>query len=355
MEVLLKKINPQEWENVLTQLNSKNLLFQSLSWHQVLIEAYGFEIDYYAAIDVNETNGNVIGAIAICQIISPQGIKYVSLPFSDYAGIIGINSESILTTVIALQNLVNGEKLIVRASGEQISSLESQAEVIREGYLHYIDLTQTEEALLSQLSKGFCGAVRQAEKFGVIVKFDDSEAAFQRFWSIHAQLRRHKFNEIPQSRHFFDCLFTEFALKGKGGIVEAWHGDRCIAGILYLIVGDRVYYKFAASLADALEIRPNNLLLWQSILEFRRQGFLRYELGLTGGSDAYAGLRFYKLSSGAVEIPLKFLAFNHSSDSLEAQSWQKFMQNLTNAIAQDPEITENSLNNLSRAIYQWLA
>ncbi len=351
MQVTLRSVDPVEWINSLQVLQASNLLFQSIPWHQVLEKAYNFKIDRYIAVD---EHGELLGAIASSPVALPSEYKHISLPFSDYAGPIGINSHSAQATFEAWLQKIGNDPAIVRLCGESFPS-ENNGTIIRQGYVHRIDLKQNEESLRKNLSKGFRAAIAQAERLNVEVRFDQSVDAFMRFWDIHSRLRREKFGEIPQPRRFFTLIAEEFALKGYGGVVEAWYGGTCIAGIVYLIVGNRVFYKFSASLLDRLDLRPNNLLMWRSMLKFRVDGLHQYDLGLTGASNAYAGLRQYKLGTGADELPLRFVGFNQSAtSSASLESWKNFIGSLTKTIAENVNIDTQSLDSLAEIIYPML-
>jgi hypothetical protein len=351
-ELTLKTADEHEWSQALTRLNAGQFLFQSWPWHSVLQQAYGLTIEHYLASD---GQGAVKGALAVAPVRLPHESKYVSLPFSDFAGPVAVDDAALWATVQAFKKSKGEPPLIIRLCGNESLWQRDGAVVIREGYVHRIDLTQSEAQLRSKQSKGFIAAVNQAKRLNVEVRFDSSPEAFRRFWSIHAKLRRAKFQEIPQPIRFFNLLQEQFARQGKGGIVEAWQEGRCIAGILYLIAGDWVYYKFASSTLEALSCRPNNLLLWRSMLEFRSRGLRAFDMGLIGSSEDYAGLRHFKRSCGADEFPLRFLFFNrNAADPAAAASWRSFLQGLTQTIAQDAELSEASVDQLSSVIYRWL-
>jgi CelD/BcsL family acetyltransferase involved in cellulose biosynthesis len=350
--VMLSRVGTNDWTPALEKLGGRDLLFQSVTWHRVLERTYGFDVERYLADDYQ---GRPVGAIATVRITLPHEIKHVSLPFSDYAGPVGCDLAAMNATLEGLHLHIGELPFTVRLAAENVNCA-PDASVVRLGYVHRIDLHQSEQRLQERMSDLFRRNIRKAERSGVTIRFDSSVEAFLRFWNIHAALRRTKFQEIPQPRKFFEALADEFGGKGFGGVAEAWLGDRCVAGIVYLIAGRRVHYKFAASAADALQYRVNNLLLWRSVLNFQQQGFESYDLGLTGASTAYAGLRRYKQESGAEEMALRFVAFNRNeTESPNALVWREFMQDLTHRIAGDPALGESSLDGLSESVYKFLA
>ncbi|MGI9658040.1 MAG: GNAT family N-acetyltransferase, partial [Gaiellaceae bacterium] len=54
-----------------------------------------------------------------------------------------------------------------------------------------------------------------------------------------------------------------------------------VAATLFLVWQDTLYYKFNASRADALDVRPNDLLIWSGIEHGKSLGLSRLDFGLS--------------------------------------------------------------------------
>ena len=102
----------------------------------------------------------------------------------------------------------------------------------------------------------------QSEKKSIQVKILPDKGNLHKFYDMHAMLRINKFNEIPQPWKYFECIYDEYFIQNKGGVIHAFDpGGNLIAGILFVIDGSKAYYKFSASYLDSLQYRPNNLLM----------------------------------------------------------------------------------------------
>jgi len=73
-----------------------------------------------------------------------------------------------------------------------------------------------------------------------------------------------------------------------------------IAGILFLIHGDTLYYKFNASID--LTLRPNDLLIWSGMRLGRERGLSALDFGLS--DTAQPGLVRFKRKFATSERPI---------------------------------------------------
>jgi len=122
------------------------------------------------------------------------------------------------------------------------------------------------------------------------------------FWGMHAVLRQKKFKEIPQPWTYFNNIYEIFFKSGQGFIIGAHSSTNdFIAGILVIIHNGAAYYKFNASDTKHLDLRPNNLLIDRLIHYLDEMNIKKLNLGYTGHSASYEGLRVYKVSAGAKE------------------------------------------------------
>lgn len=81
-----------------------------------------------------------------------------------------------------------------------------------------------------------------------------------------------------------------------------------IAGAVFLRLGLSALYKFGASDERFQELRPNNLLMWRSLLHCRELGCTSVHLGRTNLGQE--GLRRFKLGWGAREERIDYYRFD---------------------------------------------
>jgi lipid II:glycine glycyltransferase (peptidoglycan interpeptide bridge formation enzyme) len=154
-------------------------------------------------------------------------------------------------------------------------------------------------------------AIRQAGKNNLTVQVLTTAEAVRTFYRLHIRTRR-KHGVPPQPFRFFDKIQRHLIGSGRGFVTLAWIGSRPVAGALFLRLGSKAVYKFAASDPHYARTRANNLVLWEAIRYLVRGGCELLDFGRT--SLANQGLRRFKLSWGAEERMIPYYRFHGRSD-----------------------------------------
>lgn len=106
---------------------------------------------------------------------------------------------------------------------------------------------------------------------------------------------------------FFRNIDREIIKTGYGFIVVAKAGTQPVAAAVFLHSGREAIFKFGASDARALSLRPNNLVMWSAIEHLAAAGFHKLRFGRTDLTDD--GLRRFKRSWGALEQPIRYFRY----------------------------------------------
>jgi hypothetical protein len=96
--------------------------------------------------------------------------------------------------------------------------------------------------------------------------------------------------------------------KGKGFTVLGILDGRSIAGGVFLYSGRKAIYKFGASDPEYQHLRPTNLVVWEAIRHFSKNGFDELCLGRT--DLANSGLIHFKSGWGAQEESLNYYRYD---------------------------------------------
>ena len=88
---------------------------------------------------------------------------------------------------------------------------------------------------------------------------------------------------------FFDLLASGLIEQGLGFVLLAYKDDECLAAAVFLHWQRTLTYKYGASVADGLKLRPNNLLFWTAIRWGCENGYTVLNMGKT--DLANTGLR----------------------------------------------------------------
>lgn len=319
-------------------------LFQSAAWHDVLRAAYGFEVTF-----VDDDEGRSLPLVLTERALAP---RVVSLPFSDYVDTHAWSPDAFADLLGRVRERFPAHPLIVKttfAPGEL-----PLGEVTREACVHRVD-TSDGTGLEEPMRSSFLRGVRKAERAGIALRRSQTREALQRFYQLHAALRLRKFGSIPQPRRFFDAVYDGFLETGRGFILEAAYEEQTVASLIALKAGGLLYYKFGASDADHLDLRPNNLLFHRLVHLAHEEGCAALDLGLSGSGAAYDGLRRFKASFGGRPHPITWFRVDPPGyDRAREREFFSLLSGLTDALvehAADPA----TLEAVSNQIYPYFA
>lgn len=137
------------------------------------------------------------------------------------------------------------------------------------------------------------------------------------FYELNVATRK-KLGVLPQPGSFFRALFDYVISKKLGFLMVSEHNHRVIAGGVFLVHKDIIYYKYNASDELYLNKRPNNLMLWEALCYASNNDFRTFDFGRCPKEQC--GLRSFKISCGAEEADLPYF-FYPSVRSLDSGTW----------------------------------
>lgn len=140
----------------------------------------------------------------------------------------------------------------------------------------YILSLASDDEMWSGFDPGCRRAIRKAERAGLEVVDGDLTAEIDRYYEmvtdVYAKWRR----PPPMPREFYLAMVANMGDRLK--ILFVRHGGRVIAGGIFPVYGDTVYYIDGASDSECLGLRPNNLLQWSLIRWASRNGLAAYDM-----------------------------------------------------------------------------
>ena len=290
----------ERWAALLANGNAG--LFHSAPWLSALVDAYGFELRALVAVD---GLGVPLAGLVFCLLDDVLGRRVVSAPFSDASDPL-LNSRDAWPMLFA--------ELRKHEAPVQFRCLYEEA--VREDPL----LTITKRARwhtlpialdASLIRAGFEGsrrrALRKAEQSGVTIRPLEGWEGVAAFHRLHVALRKRKYRLLAQPLAFFEALRRRFGAIDGWFPLGAFLGERLIAATVYLRWGDTLYYKYNASSPDALEMRPNDLLVSAGVTLAKTLGCGKLDLGPS--DDDQPGLIRFKRQFGGLERELRFLSY----------------------------------------------
>lgn len=301
----LKVINPLEYSdwNELLISNPEYSFFHSSNWAAVLHESYGYMPRYFTEIKQDRIS-LLIPFMEIKSFLT--GRRGVSLPFSDYCEpIIPKEAEygEILARVIEDGKDSKWKSLEFRGGDQGL--LKDQIPYST-WFGHSLTLDRDEEKLFSLLSGNTRRNIKKAQREGVTVKIESTLESLNEYYRLHCLTRKR--HGLPvQPWHFFEKIHKHIFLKNQGFVALASHQDRVIAGAVYFHLGEKAIYKYGASDKEYQHLRANDLVMWEAIKWFSRNGYKSFSFGRTEQENS--GLVQFKAGWGSVETKINYYKY----------------------------------------------
>ncbi len=302
-ETSLRTIDPVSdplWR-ALVEISPEATIFHTPEWMRVVRATFGVGMSAYLL----ERAGEVVGGVPWSDIDDFVGRRRVSLAYSDFCDILAPGQEE--------RNLL--AERVARADGPwTLRTLAKHAPHISAPIVsstlfkwHTIDLTPDEESLWRGLASMTQRGIRKAERSGVQVHIAATKDELRAWFLLHLQTRKYRHDLLAQPYSFFENIWDAYMPNGQGFLLLASHEGKVIAGTMYLLWRDTCYYKFNASDGDNLAVRPNNVLMWQGMLEAKRRGYRLFDLGRSNAQQS--GLVAFKESFGALPEDLNAITY----------------------------------------------
>lgn len=173
-------------------------------------------------------------------------------------------------------------------------------------YSFVLDISKSEDELLSQMKQKTRYNIKVAVKNGVSVEVDNSECAFAKYLELteettkrqgffaHGRAYHKKMWEALHSAKMAHLLVAKY----KGEIITTW--------VLFLL-GDTLYYPYGASTREHRNVMANNLVMWEAIKLAKKWGCRYFDMwGALGANpdpnDPWFGFHNFKSGYGARHV-----------------------------------------------------
>jgi CelD/BcsL family acetyltransferase involved in cellulose biosynthesis len=288
--------DPRWLDFVLTHPSAS--IFHHPAWLALLRDQYGFSV--FATCMLRE--GNVIAGIPLCEVRGPLGgRRWICLPFSDRCGPLGAAPEDCdeLMRCVVTAAREGAAPLEVRdAVGPQDSFALSA-----DHWSHVMPISGAPDELFRNLHPDVRRRIKKATADGLRTEIRNDAGAMQTFYSLHLMTRKKQ--GVPIQPHgYFDKLQQRIVDAGLGFVALTHVADRPIAAAVFCMFRDTLLYKYGASDPGALNLSPNYLMFWDSILHGKQSGLRSLDFGKTATDNE--GLRFFKNKWKAVEERLPY-------------------------------------------------
>jgi CelD/BcsL family acetyltransferase involved in cellulose biosynthesis len=272
--VLIDPRSDPRWRQL--AIGSLGSVFTSPPWISAVCATYGFTP---AAIIRLDWEGQPRAGLAWVPINDLRGDRLSSLPFSDRA-------EPLTSDQVDWKTLVEGiitdtAPLTLRCLDTTVAASDARFREVAAAAWHGTPLDGGVEAIYRRLSQHARRNIGISEREGVRIEARTDRDAVHRFHRLHVSLRKRKYRLLAQPVELFDYIWDAFAPNDAIVTMLAHAGDTLIAGAIFLVWGDTLYYKFGASLHEHLALRPNDAIFWAGICWAVQRGAHLLDWGLS--------------------------------------------------------------------------
>jgi CelD/BcsL family acetyltransferase involved in cellulose biosynthesis len=242
---------------------SSGSLFTSPPWLTAVCATYNFVPEARVLVTAD---GQTIAGVAWVVVDDVRGLRRLTLPFSD-------RGDPVVSDLTSWQRLTDDlvdptVPFTVRILDGSPLADDKRFERSGEAAWHQTPLGSSADELWKRLSSNARHNVNAGLRNGVKVEVRDDLDAIREFHRLHTLLRKRKYGLLAQPIELFERIWEAFAPTDDVRVLLARSPDgEAIAGGVYLIWNGVLYYKFGASLADYLLLRPNELVTW-SVMQF---------------------------------------------------------------------------------------
>ncbi|WP_317492813.1 GNAT family N-acetyltransferase [Haloechinothrix sp. LS1_15] len=262
-------------------------LFTSPPWLEAICGTFGLPAEARLALDASD---RPVAGFAWVPVNDLRGTRYSALPFSDRAD--PMVTDVATWQALSADALSAGVPLTVRCWEDAAPARDSRMVTVGGLAWHGTPLDAPLDELYRRLSGTARRNIARARRAGVRVVATAEQDAMHAFHRLHLRLRKRKYRLLAQPPELFDRIWQSFAPRDAVVTLLAYEQHTLIAGAVFLVWNDVLYYKFGASLHEHLALRPNDALFWAGIEWGARRNLAWVDWGCS--DDDQPGLIAYK-------------------------------------------------------------
>jgi CelD/BcsL family acetyltransferase involved in cellulose biosynthesis len=318
-------------------------LFTSPPWLTAISETYGFVPSGRVLID---SPGTPVAGLAWMDVDDLRGQRRLALPFSDRGDPVVADTEA--WSAVSADAFAGDVPFQLRCLDTSPAVGDPRFLTSGEAAWHETRLDRSPEELHAALRPQARRNIAAAQRAGVRVQLSREVDAVLEYHRLHVVLRKNKYRLLAQPREFFEQLHKAFSSGDAIQTALAMVDGRPVAGAVYLVWGDTVYYKFGASLAEYLPLRPNDAIHWALIHWAQDRGLRALDWGLSDLDQP--GLCAYKRNWASVEGRIRTLATVEVASAPRADV-QETLHALTDLLT-DPSVPDDITDRAGAVLYR---
>lgn len=300
---IINPITYKDWDDLLVT-SDQSTFFHTSAWAKVLHEAYSYKPVYFTLIQ-NSKLKILLPVMAVKSLLT--GSRGASLPFTDHCPAISENQnafDEVFEHVIDYGKKANWKAIDLKCC---VSYLRGTTLPYETFLTHDLDVSQPEQEIFSSFRDSTKRNIKKAIQSGVQVKVQHSLESVKEFYRLNC-ITRKAHGLPPQPFYFFKKIHEHILSQNKGFVVLAAHKNKVIAGAVFFQFGQQAVFKYGASDPKYLDLRPNNLVMWEAVKWHCQNGFSTLNFGRT--ELQHNGLLQFKRGWGAEEEILNYYRYD---------------------------------------------
>jgi CelD/BcsL family acetyltransferase involved in cellulose biosynthesis len=319
-------------------------LFTSPPWIGAVCDIYGFRPTARVAVD---PSGRPLGGVAWVDVDDLRGRRRLALPFCDRADPIVADADA--WRLVSGDALAGDRPFTLRCLEGSRATADPRLTVVGEAAWHTTSLDRHLVDLHAALRPRTRRNIATARRSGVEVVLRDDEEAMATYHRLHVGLRKRKYRLLAQPLEFFERIRAAFAPSGALCTALALVDGVPVAGAVYLVWGDTVYYKFGASRAEFLPLRPNDAVHWRVLRWAHERGLRTLDWGLSDLDQP--GLCAYKSNWASREGRIRTLTGGGLHQGAPAEVGQ--LLGVVTDLLTDPSVPDAVSARAGAALYRY--
>lgn len=264
------------WDALMRE--DRGSVFGSPPWMRALASAYALRFEARVLVDAADV---ARAGLAFADLDDLRGRRRISIPFVDRLDPIVEDHHQWARLATPLFDGGDDVDVSLRILHAQAPRHDERLYEHHQLAWHSTDLTRPLDVIHGSLASGARSNLRHAERRGVDVHIGSSIEDVRWFHRLHGHTRRHKYGLLAQPLSFFEAIWAEFSPHGAIDVVLVRFDGAVIAGAIYLQWNDVYYYKFGASMAGSLAVRPNETVHWAGIVRGVERGCRLFDWGVS--------------------------------------------------------------------------
>ena len=326
--------------------SAEGSLFTSPSWIRAVCDTYEFTPQ---ARIITNAKGRPTDGFAWVPLTDIRGHRLISLPFSDRAE--PFVAEPKTWSSLLDDMMLTGVPLTIRCLDGAAPTADDRLVRVGEATWHATPLDRPVPQLYQLVSSAARRNIATADRSGVRVDAATGLDAVRIYHRLHVSLRKHKYRLLAQPFSLFERIWHEFS-RGDGIVtLLAYVDNEPIAGAIYLVWNNVLYYKFGASLSDTLPLRPNDALAWTAMRWASERGLRQLDWGLSNLDQP--GLVAYKRKWASEERRILTLR-SRSQDPNHGHNADQLLGELTALFTSD-EVPDQITERAGALLYRYFA